>query len=55
MLKKITPLMMIMQRLKQSHPIMTRVMPSIRIGKSATEMIVATAKLTISLYMDGIR
>ncbi|HTI92492.1 MAG TPA: hypothetical protein VL727_17980 [Puia sp.] len=44
-----------MQRLKESHPIMIRVMLSIRIGKSATEMIVAMEKLMISLYTDGIR
>jgi hypothetical protein len=40
---------MIIQALKQSHPIMTRVIPSIWTGSNATEMIAATAKLTISL------
>jgi hypothetical protein len=49
MLEKMTALIMIMQRLKQSHPIITRVMPSIRTGIKATEMMVATAKLMISL------
>ena len=47
--EKITPLIMIIQTLKQSHPIITRVMLSIRIGNKQTLMIVAMAKLMISL------
>ena len=47
--EKITPLIMIMHTLKQSHPIITLVMRSIRTGIKQTLMIVATAKLTSSL------
>jgi hypothetical protein len=40
---------MIMQTLKQSHPIMTLVMLSILIGDKQTEMMMATTKLSKSL------
>jgi len=49
MLEKMTTLMRIMQMLKESHPIMTLVMPSIFTGHKHAVMIVATQKLTSSL------
>jgi hypothetical protein len=48
-LENITPLMRIIQMLKQSQPIITLVMPSIRMGNKQVEMIAATQKLISSL------
>jgi len=49
MLEKITVLMTIIHTLKQSHPIMILVIPSIFTDDKHTEMIVATQKLMSSL------
>jgi hypothetical protein len=49
MLAKITVLMTIIHTLKQSHPIMILVIPSIFTEDKHTEMIVATQKLMSSL------
>jgi hypothetical protein len=55
MLEKITMLIISIHTLKTSHPIITLVIASIRIGINTTDTTVATPKDTTSLYIDGNR
>jgi hypothetical protein len=55
MLEKMTTLIISIQILNTSHPIIILVMLSIRTGINVADTIVAAPRLMISLYIDGNR